>query len=239
MKVLTILRNLTWGICLLSTTAVLAGVEVPEEELAKESVLPRFERGEAVKNRTIVTANRGEVGLYAGWNFTEPIYNQGKMGLNLGYHFDETHALMFNFAKWFPGRNSQYTDLLYKWNLDFNRTPDLDMAFWVNYEMQAYYGKLSLTKNGVTNLHLYPILGAGVTKYVHKVYPGVNGGLGMKIYLSKSVALRIDFKLQMAQGVNPFLKDKLKISNPKPSPGDFSDKFYLGTILDAGLSILL
>lgn len=217
-----------------------AQLDVPEEELAKESVLPRFERGEAVKNRLVTTAGRLEVGAYAGWNFTEPIYNQTKAGLNLGYHFDETHAFMINFVKWMDGRNAQYTDLLAKQGLDFNRAPNLEMAVWGNYEMKAYYGKMSMSKYAVTNLHLYPILGLGVSKYTHKVYPGVNAGLGMKFYFTNSIALRFDFKLQMAQGVNPFLGGgKLITANPKPSPSDFGDKFYLGTILDAGLSILL
>ena len=219
-----------------------AQLEVPEEELAKESVLPRFERGEAVKNRLVTTAGRAEIGGYAGWNFTEPIYNQTKFGLNLGYHFDETHAFAVNFVKWMDGRNNQYTDLLAKQGLDFMRAPSLEMAVWGNYEMKAYYGKMSMSKYAITNLHLYPILGVGVSKYTHKVYPGVNTGLGMKFYFTNSLALRFDFKLQMAQGVNPFLGGGKLINtptNPKPSPSDFSDKFYLGTILDVGLSILL
>lgn len=218
-----------------------ANVDVPEEELARESVLPRFERGEAVKNRTIVSAKKVEIGGYFGWNFTEPIYNQSKFGANLGYHFDETHGLMLNFVKWMDGRNNQYTDLLSKQGLDFSRAPNLEMAAWLNYEMQAYYGKMSLSKTAVTNLHLYPILGAGVTKYTHKVFPGVNAGLGMKFYLTNSLALRFDFKLQMSQGVNPFLGGgKILTSNPvRPAPSDFGDKFYLGTIFDVGLSLLL
>lgn len=235
-----ILKSAVFSMLLLSAPVALAQLDVPEEELAKESVLPRFERGEAVKNRLVTTAKRLEVGAYAGWNFTEPIYNQTKGGLNLGYHFDETHAFMINFVKWMDGRNTQYTDLLAKQGLDFNRAPSLEMAIWGNYEMKAYYGKMSMTKYAVTNLHLYPILGVGISKYTHKVYPGVNAGLGMKFYFTNNVALRFDFKLQMAQGVNPFLGGgKLITSNPKPSPSDFGDKFYLGTILDAGISILL
>lgn len=218
-----------------------ANIEVPEEELAKESVLPRFERGEAVKNRNITTAGKFEIGGYSGWNFTEPIYNQLKVGGNIGYHFDETHAFVINFAKWMDGRNSQYTDGLGNQGLDFTRAPNIEMSLWGNYELKAYYGKMSLAKDWVTNLHLYPILGAGVTKYVHKVYPGVNAGLGMKFYFTKSIALRFDFKLQMQQGVNPFLGGgkMLKTTTPRPSPGDFQDKFNLGTVLDFGLSILL
>lgn len=235
-----LLKSSILTVLMLGATLAQAQVDVPEEELAKESVLPRFERGEAVKNRNVVTANRVEIGGFAGWNFTEPIYNQTKAGLNLGYHFNETHSFMLNIVKWMEGRNSQYTDLLSKQGLDFMRAPNLEMAVWGNYELKAYYGKMSLSKNAVTNLHLYPILGAGISKYTHKVYPGVNAGLGMKFYFTENFAMRFDFKLQMAQGVNPFLGGgKLITSNPKPSPSDFGEKFYLGTILDVGLSILL
>lgn len=220
---------------------VFANVEVPEEELAKESVLPRFDRGEAVKNRNIPTAGRFEVGGYGGWNFTEPIYNQMKFGGNIGYHLDETHAFMLNFTKWMDGRNSQYTDLLAKQGLDFSRAPDIEYAVWGNYELKAYYGKISMAKSLVTNMHLYPILGAGITKYTHKMYPGINTGLGMKFYFSPNFALRFDFKLQMQQGVNPFLGGGKLLSSTtaRPAPEDFGDKFSLGTILDVGFSFLL
>ncbi len=220
--------------------ALAVDVEVPEEELAKESVLPRFERGEAVKNRNVVTDKKFELGAYAGWNFTEPIYNQGKVGFNGGYHLTEEHALMVNFVYWFPGRNSQYTDLLAKiQNLDFTRTPNIQYALWLNWELQAYYGKMSFTKRGVTNLHLYPILGLGMTKTANKVYPGINLGLGQKFYFGKSFALRFDFKIQYQQGPNPFLASGLRTTDPIPDPSAFGDKFTLGTILDFGFTFLL
>ncbi len=236
--------SLLMSIALLFPTVTFAqDLEVPEEELARETVLPRFERGEAVKSRNVVTAKRIEVGPYLGFNFTEPIYNQTKFGFNAGYHFDEQNLLMFNFVKWMDGRNAQYTDLLRKqpFNLDFNRVPNIEYALWANYELQAYYGKVSLTKSGVLNLHLYPILGAGVTKYVHKVYPGINFGLGQKFYFGKNFALKMDFKLQYQQGPSPFLGGgKLLTTQPNTvTPADFKDKFSLGTIFDLGFTFLL
>lgn len=217
-------------------------LEVPEEELARETVLPRFERGEAVKSRNVVTDKRFELGGYLGWNFTEPIYNQTKFGFMGGYHFDEQNTFMINFVKWMDGRNTQYTDLLKQQvNLDFTRVPNLEWSIWGNYELQAYYGKVSLTKAGVLNLHLYPILGFGMTKYTHKMYPGINFGLGQKFYFTKNFAIRFDFKLQYQQGPSPFLGGgKLLTTNPNTvQPGDFKDKFSLGTIFDLGFSFLL
>lgn len=239
------LNFLFTGLILVSTLpAVAVEVEVPEEELAKESVLPRFERGEAVKNRNVITNKKFEFGPYFGWNFTEPIYNQAKFGLNAGYHLTEEHALTVNFVYWMQGRNTQYTDLLYQvQGLDFTRVPSVSYAFWLNWELQAYYGKMSFTKRGVTNLHLYPILGLGLTKSDAKMHPGINVGLGQKFYFGKSVALRIDFKVQYQQHPNPFLhpglRNKAPTVDPVPSPSAFGDKFSLGTILDFGFTFLL
>lgn len=219
-------------------------LEVPEEELARETVLPRFERGEAVKSRNVVTDKRFEIGAHMGWNFTEPIHNQTKFGFMGGYHFDQQNAFTVTFVKWMEGLNTQYTDLLSQptFNLDFNRAPKLEWSIWGNYELQAYYGKISLTKTGVLNLHLYPILGLGLTKYSHKMYPGFNFGLGQKFYLTKNFAIRFDFKLQYQQGPSPFLNtgaSSVNRSLPAPNPGDFKDKFSLGTIFDLGFSFLL
>lgn len=214
-------------------------VDIPEEELARESVLPRFDRPDNVRNRNVVTEKKIEVGLYAGANFTEPIYSQGKVGLNIGYHWSEDAALMFNFAKWMSGRNSQYVPgIEQKGNLDFNRVPNLEYSLWGNYELKTYYGKISLTKQGVMNLSLYPIMGLGVTKYSHKMYPGLNAGIGQKFYFGKALALRIDFKLQYQQGPNPFLKGGLANSQPVPDAGEFEDKFRLDNVMDIGLSYL-
>ena len=219
-------------------------IEFPEEELAQESVLPKFDRPEAVRRRNVTTENRLEIGGYYGWNTLEPIYNQSKFGLNLGYHLSEMSAISLNFAQWNSGLNSTYTDGLQSTTvsadpLDFTRVPKLKYSLYGHYEWKIFYGKISVTKQGVVNLSTYPILGAGITAYEHKNYPGIDFGIGQKFYFGKNFALRADFKMQYGQKPSPFLRDKLKASSPKPSPGDFSDKTDFGTILDIGVSILL
>ena len=215
-------------------------VDIPAEELARESVLPKFDKPDNVRNRNVVLDKKMEFGMYFGGNFTEPIYAQSKIGFNLGYHLSEDAAVMFNFAKWMSGRNTQYVPQIEsKGSLDFDRIPNLQYSLWGNYEITSYYGKISMTKQGVMNVAMYPIVGLGVTKYDNKVYPGVDGGIGQKYYFTKALALRIDFKLQYQQGPNPFLGGgKLVKGSATPSGGDFEDKWMLGTILDLGLSYL-
>lgn len=215
-------------------------IDFPQDELAQESVLPKFDRPDSVRRRNIVTEGRFELGTYYGWNILEPILNQSKIGFNVGYHLTENSALVVNYAQWMKGLNNQYTDSLSQnHNLDFARSPQLKYSLFGHYEWKIFYGKISFTKQGVVNLSTYPILGAGITAYENKSYPGVDFGIGQKFYFGKSFALRADFKLQYSQKPNPFLQGKMQYSQPKPELGEFSSKWDLGTILDVGVSFLL
>ena len=228
----------------LEGAAIAETIEFPEEELAQESVLPKFDRAEAVRRRNVTTEGRIEVGGYYGWNILEPIYNQSKFGLNIGYHFSEESAFMVNYAQWSSGLNTTYTDGLQSTSvsadpLDFTRVPKLKYSLFGHYEWKIFYGKISVTKQGVVNLSTYPILGAGITAFEHKNYPAIDFGIGQKFYFGKNVALRADFKMQYGQKPSPFLREELKASKPRPTPDRFSDKTDFGTILDIGVSILL
>lgn len=233
------------GIMILMENTEARGAEIidfPKEELAQESVLPKFDHADSVRRRNITTESKFEFGGYYGWNILEPISNQSKVGVNVGYHFNENSALMVNYAQWMSGLNRQYTDGLAAApnNLDFDRAPKLKSSIFAHYEWKIFYGKISFTKQGVVNLSTYPIFGLGMTAYEHKNYYGVDFGVGQKFYFGKSFALRADFKLQYSQKPSPFLGGKMKFTDtPPPSPGDFQDKWDLGTILDVGVSFLL
>lgn len=216
-------------------------IDFPEDELAQESVLPKFDRPDSVKARNVITEKKFELGTYYGWNILEPIQNQSKIGFNIGYHWSEGSAFVLNYSHWLSGLNQQYTESLEEApnSLDFSRAPQLKYSLYGHYEWKVFYGKISLTKAGVVNLTTYPIFGAGVTAYEHKSYPGMDIGIGQKFYLGKSVALRADFKLQYSQSPSPFLQGKMKFSDPKPEPSEFADKWNMGTILDVGVSFLL
>ena len=215
-------------------------MELPEDELALESVTPRFDTPDVVKNRNVVTNKKIEVGAYYGWNTQEPIHNQAKVGLNLGYHWSEESAVMLNYASWFSGLNKQYTDGLHAaYNLDFDRAPKPKYSLFAHYEWNLFYGKMSFGKDVVTNLSTYPIFGAGINAFENKNYPAVAAGIGQKFYFGKSVALRLDFKLQYGAYPSPFLFGKMKDTDPKPTAGDFSDKSGLSEQLELGFSFLL
>lgn len=217
-------------------------MEIQADELAQESVLPKFDRPDSVRHRNVVTEKKIEFGAYYGWNILEPIENQSKVGVNLGYHLSEQSALVLNYAQWMSGLNNQYTDGLAASpnNLDFDRAPKLKYSLYGHYEWKIFYGKISFTKQGVVNLSTYPIFGIGTTAYEHKNYFGADVGIGQKFYFGKMVALRADFKLQYSQKPSPFLKGSMRTDQTKPSNlSDFPDKWDLGTMLEIGVSFLL
>lgn len=224
-------------------------IELPEDELATETVTPIYDRPDVVKNRNIVTEKKFELGGYLGWNTTEPIYNQGKFGLNVGYHWSERSAIVFNYAQWLSGLNTFYTDGLRQDpnNLDFDRAPKKKYSVYGHYEWKLFYGKISLGKHLTSNTSTYPIFGLGMTAYEHKNFPGLDFGIGQKFYFNKYSALRIDLKMQVAQQVSPFLGDttapynndkSVKVGNPIPEPSDFKERWGINTILDVGVSAI-
>lgn len=222
-------------------------IEFPTEEIAQETVLPKFDKTTMVKNRLVETDGRIELAAMLGFHTSEPIYNNVKYGLNLSYHLSEQSAMTLNYNNFASGLNSTYTDALYEKDLDFSRAPKRMYSLYGLYEWKVYYGKISFTREKVTNLVIYPMAGLGVTGFEHKVYPGIVGGIGQKIYFTRNFALRTDFLLQFTQTVNPFLADtegadndgpSISKNNPRPQPSDFSDKYAFGTHLELGFTYL-
>lgn len=215
---------------------VRAEIELPEEELAKESVSAKFDRGVTYKNRMIPLNRKAEVGAFVGFNFTEAIENQMRYGLNLAYHFNEIHAIDINYSMSAGGLNTQYTSSLYStYGLDFTRAPAPQYDFWVHYEADLFYGKLSFTKETVIHFNLYPIVGIGESVYANKTYIGPDVGVGWKFFFNKTWALRTDLKFQYISKPSPFLGGYMRTPQPKPSASQFSDETMLSTIFDVGV----
>lgn len=228
----------------ISQTAVAAEiVELPTEELAQESVLPIFDRPVSVKNRNIVTEGKVEADVFYAYSMTEPIANVSKFGVSVYYNTNEDNAWGFRFAKNFSGLSTYAEQLNQQFNLDFKRAPAPEMTGMVDYNIKAFYGKMSLSKSLVFNTMLFGSVAGGVIKYVHKTYPAVAFGLGQKFYFDKNWALRFDLRLYANEAPVPFLKNALRVP-PSPSPDPvpehnrFQDRLTLTTNLEFGLSYL-
>lgn len=213
-------------------------IDLPEEELAKESVTPVYERMVSLKNRNVLLESRIDIGGYYGWALTEPIANVSKLGVNLYYHTDEEHAWGVFLNKNFSGLSGYAKQLNSQFTLDFDRVPKPDLTVMADYNAMAYYGKMSITKKTVLNLNIFGSLAAGVVKYQHKSYPALAAGLGQKFYMTNQLAFRIDLRLFMNQAPIPFRPGSIKVSDPVPAPSDFDERLSYTTVLDLGLSYL-
>lgn len=229
-------------VAMMSVVAVCAHaqvIELPEEELAKESVLPVFDKPQSVRSRNIVTDGRFDGTLLYGLALTEPIHNVSRFGVSLYYHTSEDNAFGLLYAKNSGGLSMYANQLRDKYTLDFSRAPAPQQTILGDWNWKMYYGKMSITKQSVINFSLYSTLAGGLVQYQHKSYPALAPGLGQKFYFGKNFALRFDLRLYMHQAPIPFLAGRIKASDPVPEFSEFQERLTYTTLLDVGLSWLL
>ncbi len=232
---------------LFSTSVFGKDVKLPEEELARESVLPVFDQTRAVLNRKIKTAGRFEVGPLGGLALNEPFYDPINFGLNLSYHLDEIHGFNFTYQA-FSGEQSKYGKQIDKEigiksggsNLVYAPRPEY--LTFLNYQWTGYYGKLSLTKNFTTNLALFFTGGLGLYGFGGDIFPVVGAGFGQKLYFTKRFALRTDLRLHVYNGPN-VLDDKepgtLSNATSELKASDFNNDIFFSTMLGVSAVFLL
>jgi outer membrane beta-barrel protein len=225
-------------------------IQLPSEELARESVSPVFDINDSVRNRNIITAKKVEGSIFYGWALTEPIANVSKLGLSVYYHTSEDDAYGLMFIKNSAGVSYYAKQLFDEYKLDFTRAPMPEASLLLDYNLKAFYGKMSLSKTTVTNYHFFGSLAGGMIKYSHKTYPAVAVGLGQKFYYDKKFSFRFDFRIFLNQAPIPFLKcqagkhEGIKNSptdscnEAPPSYADFSERLTITSVIDLGVSYL-
>jgi outer membrane beta-barrel protein len=123
-------------------------------------------------------------------------------------------------------------------NFDPSRAPSPEMYFLANYQLTAYYGKISVTKNTSINLSLFGLLGLGLVQYSDATEPALNVGFGQKFYFNENLALRFDLGVTMFQGPDPTSFPNLTPGPELPSDA-FDSTLYFRSFLTAGLVVLL
>lgn len=213
-------------------------VDVPLDELAQESVYPVFDHPQSVKNRTVATAGRIDVGIFGGYALTEPIYDTAKFGVAANYHFSELHSLGLMFSQNSSGLSKDAQGLKDAHNLDFNRAPKPTNTTMLDYNYKPFYGKLSFSKLGVINTTIYGSAAAGMVAYENKSYPAVAVGMGERFYFNKSLSLKADLRLFVHQAPIPFKRGSMLTSNPAPALDSFDERITYTTNLEVGLNYL-
>lgn len=236
-----VLKILVIIFCLLKSIAVYAEeqLNVPKDEIAQESVYPIFDTSDSVKNRNIEDIKTFDVGLFAGAAITEPIANTVKYGVAINYHFNEAHSLGLLWAKNNTGLSKDAESLKNDFGLDFSRAPFPEYSILTDYNYKMFYGKLSITKNGVLNTSIYTSASVGAIKYIHKTYPVVAFGVGERFYLTKKISLKLDLRFFVNNAPVPFKAGALRTGiDPVPSYDSFDEKVAITTNLELGLNYL-
>ncbi len=224
-------------------------VNVPADELTQETVYPIFDNPVSVKNRNIQDSGVLDLGVFGGLAITEPISNTTKIGIDANYHFNETHSFGILYAKNSTGLSKDAQGLKSDFGLDFGRAPFPEYTLMGDYNFKAFYGKLSVTKDGVINTSIYGSLAGGVVKYVHKSYPALAVGVGERFYFGHHWSLKVDLRLYAHQAPIPFktaaLRDGTKPNengpnapDPIPAYDSFPERLTYTTNLEIGLNYL-
>ncbi|MCB0393512.1 MAG: outer membrane beta-barrel domain-containing protein [Bdellovibrionales bacterium] len=224
-----------------SAFAATEKVEFPDEELARESVLPVFDRSEPVKNRNVMKTGAIELAPTFGFTVNDPFYSGFNGGMLLGYHFNDEHAMTV-MGSYFSSEKSQYAKALEEDDFqNFDNFPTLEYLVILGYDYSPYYGKMSITKQSVFNIDLFFHAGIGSVSI-----GGENGfagelGFGQKFYFGKSWGIRVDFKGLMYNGPDYTSVDNggSETDVEDPTIADFDKEFTARLLITVGAEILL
>lgn len=193
---------------LLTAKSFAVTVQFPDEELANESVLPVFDKLEAVKERSVPTKGRFEIGPQLGFLMNEPFFNTMNYGFTASYHFNETHGVNLFYSLMAGGLNKngeslkQIASTSGPTSINLDNAPQPESFGLLNYQITPYYGKISLFKDFVMNLSLYGTAGLGMFAIDGEQHIMFNAGLGQKFYLNRYIGIRVDLRMLMYQGPN-------------------------------------
>lgn len=178
-------------------------IQFPEDELASESVLPKFDNPEPVKNRNVVTQGRFEITGMFGWTLNDVFVDPLTFGGIATYHLTEIHALQFYYNKFSAKENDYPAQIEDETNVGIPNPAIPDSAMLLAYQITPYYGKLSITKQGVTNMSFYGTAGVGTYAVDGDSNFAMSAGLGSKIYLTNRFSIRLDYRWFFFQAKDP------------------------------------
>lgn len=222
-----------------------ATIEFPEEELAKETVVPQFDSISSVKNKTVAVSGRFEVGLGGGLNLQEALYNNQNFHGNLHYNFSEIHAIgltRFFISKGLSemGKELKAGRGIEPDTFDASLAPSPESILLAEYQLTAYYGKISVTKSSVMNLALYGLLGGGTVSFLDSSSPTFSIGFGQKFYLNKHIAIRGDLRFVLYEGPNPVQDNPdLQTGDAPVSTNDLDKTQYFPTFLNFSIELII
>jgi outer membrane beta-barrel protein len=173
-----------------------SGAERVNVENIKEKYWARGDETEmgVVQNRTYSKEHKWELGIYAGAVLTDPFLNVADAGISLGYHFSEYFSVRGLLWKEWAGYSSALT-LFYNTKggvVNYNKPK----AYYGGEAVGSLlYGKLSVLGKSIIYFDLHALGGLGLTNTENGTYFTPHIGLGQQVYLSKKVAVFLDYRL--------------------------------------------
>jgi outer membrane beta-barrel protein len=211
-------------------------IQFPEDELASESVLPKFDNPDPVKNRNVVTAGRFELTGMLGWTLNDVFVDPLTFGAIATYHITEVHAFQFYGSKFSAKENEYPSQIQNETGVGIPKPSLPESAFLLAYQITPFYGKLSLTKQGVTNMSFYGTAGIGTYNVEGENNFAMSAGVGTKVYLTNRFSLRIDYRWFFFDAKDPIGQ----VDNPLGGPieKDLGNRQQFNSILTVGAGFL-
>lgn len=225
-------------------------IDFPEEELARESVLPIFDTRVSVKNRRVKYNKRFEFNLMTGMVMSEPVYDPFHFGASLTYHFSNTHGFHLMGAFFNEGLSGSGEDLRNGNVIDSGggsgavtfdalEAPSKEVMIAGHYQYTAYYGKISISKELVMNLSLAGLGGGGFYIIGSELAPMVNFGISQRLYFNSRMSLRFDLLFSLFNGPDITSAPNLETGGAAPDESEFDNTFQFDSNIYLGLSFLL
>lgn len=220
--------------------AIAETIEFSADELATESVLPVFDKKMVVRERAVKTEGRFELGIGGGLNLAEPLYGQAVYNFEFGYHINELHGLTLtgfylNDELSKAGKDLKAGKGLAGVSFDASLAPTVGSMYFANYQLTAYYGKLSMAKQSVLHLSLYGFFGGGVVQWSDTNELALDMGIGQKLYFAANMALQTDLMMAVYQGPDPtspkFGSDKQLNDGVARKSSEFDSSIYMRPFL--------
>ncbi|MBI4925378.1 MAG: outer membrane beta-barrel domain-containing protein [Bdellovibrio sp.] len=179
---------------------VLAEATTPEKvnvDVIKEKYWARGNETEmgVVQNRLYSKSHKLEVGFFGGITTSDPFLNTKNIGGSVGLHLSEYFAMKVFGWKSFVSPSSALTTFEDTIGATTNNNPP-KYYFGTEGSASVLYGKLSLVGKAIIYYDFHLLGGAGFTGTESGTYLTPHLGLGQNVYISQSISIRVDYRLQ-------------------------------------------
>jgi outer membrane beta-barrel protein len=147
-----------------------------------------------VQNRIYSKTHRLEFGMFAASISGDPFLQSQSIGMLAGYHFSESVALMGIYWKTFTTGSSALDFLQQQEKITANTNFPHDYKGG-EFQWSPIYGKLSVLGEVIIHYDLHVLGGLGMTGNENGNQFTISGGIGQQVYLNKSLAVRLDYRL--------------------------------------------